>query len=77
MGDAAACAISGQSTPTGYYNLERMLKSIHTKGGEIAVCGTCIDARGIKEEYLVEGASRGSMEILTSWTLEADKVIVF
>jgi len=27
MGDAAACAKSGQKVPDGYYNLERMLQS--------------------------------------------------
>lgn len=26
MADAAACAVAGQTTPNGYYNIERMLK---------------------------------------------------
>ena len=31
-GDGVACAAAGQKTPTGYYNLERMLKSIAERG---------------------------------------------
>jgi uncharacterized protein involved in oxidation of intracellular sulfur len=36
-----------------------------------------MDARGMTDTELVEGAHRSSMEELTSWTLEADKVISF
>ena len=77
IGDAAACAKKGQKTPNGYYNIESMLKAIAGHGGEIAVCGTCMDARAIASEDLVPGSARGSMEILTTWTREAGKVIVF
>jgi len=28
MADAATCALSNQNTPNGYYNIERMLKSV-------------------------------------------------
>ena len=31
IGDAAACAVAGQKTPDGYYNLERMLKILKSK----------------------------------------------
>lgn len=77
MGDAASCGVGGQVTPNGYYNIERMLKIVASKGGRIGVCGSCMDARGIKPEALVEGAHRSSMDELTSWTQEADRVIVF
>ncbi len=33
--DAVACAKRGQTTPDGYYNVERMLKSL-AKRGEVA-----------------------------------------
>jgi uncharacterized protein involved in oxidation of intracellular sulfur len=36
-----------------------------------------MDARGITEQELVDGARRSSMDELTSWTVEADKVIAF
>lgn len=77
MGDAASCAKAGQSLPQGYYNLERMLKVLHAKGYETAVCGGCMDARGLTDAELVEGAHRSNMEELTDWTVEAGKVLVF
>lgn len=77
IADAVSCAIAGQSTPNGYYNLERMLLSLIAKGGRVGVCGSCMDARGIKPESLIQGAKRSSMEELAGWTREADKVLVF
>lgn len=77
IGDAAACAARGQTTPNGYYNIERVLKILAAKGAPVGVCGSCMDARGIKPEMLAEGAHRSSMEGLTSWTAAADKVLVF
>jgi uncharacterized protein involved in oxidation of intracellular sulfur len=35
MGDGVQCAVARQTTPDGYYNIERMLKSI-ARGGEVA-----------------------------------------
>ena len=35
MGDGVQCAIKGQNTPDGYYNIERMLKSI-LRNGEVS-----------------------------------------
>jgi len=77
IGDGVSCAKSGQKTPNGYYNLESMLKGITNRGAEVAVCGSCIDARGIVVGELAEGATRGSMEQLASWTAESDRVLVF
>lgn len=77
IGDGAACAKRGQKTPTGYYNLESMIKGLVTRNAEISVCGSCIDARGITEAELAEGAVRGNMEQLATWTTEADRVLVF
>jgi uncharacterized protein involved in oxidation of intracellular sulfur len=77
MGDAAACAKAGQRTPDGHYNLERMLKAVTGRGGEVAVCGSCMDARGIAEAELAEGCRRGTLEQLADWTLAATRVLVF
>jgi len=35
IGDGVNCAIAGQKTPDGYYNVERMLKSL-ARNGEVA-----------------------------------------
>lgn len=77
MGDAAACAKKGQSVPNGYYNLNRMLHVVSLLKADIGVCGSCMDARGITEEELVDGAKRSTLEELATWTIDASKVIVF
>lgn len=77
MGDAVAVAISGQKTPDGYYKLDRMLSVVTRNQGQILCCGTCMDARGITQEMLTEGAARSTMDALTDATLAADKVLVF
>lgn len=77
VGDAAACAKAGQKVPQGFYNIGDMLGMVQRAGGQIGVCGTCIDARGISETDLVNGVSRSSMDELTAWTQWSDKVIVF
>jgi uncharacterized protein involved in oxidation of intracellular sulfur len=77
MGDAAACAKAGQKVPQGYYNIGDMLGAVARRKGGIGICGTCMDARGIAEADLVEGAARGTLDQLTEWALWADKVLVF
>lgn len=77
MGDAAACAKKGQTTPNGYYNLERMLKVAARGESPQGVCGSCLDARGISDDELIATAHRSSMAELTEWTIWADKVLVF
>jgi len=32
LGDGVNCAVAGQKTPEGYYNIERMLKSLGRRG---------------------------------------------
>lgn len=77
MGDAASAGKAGQQTPNGYYNTEKMLGSVLRKGGTVKVCGTCMDARGLAESDLVQGATRSTMDELTTLTVAADKVLVF
>ena len=77
IADAVTCAITNQQTPDGYYNLERMLKSVIKKGGEVKACGSCLNARGMNEISLIEGIESSTMSQLTQWTYEADKVVTF
>jgi uncharacterized protein involved in oxidation of intracellular sulfur len=77
MADAVLCAFPNQSTPQGYYNIERMLKFVIGKGGQVKACGTCADTRGIKGMRLIEGAEMSSMDELARWAIEADKVLTF
>jgi uncharacterized protein involved in oxidation of intracellular sulfur len=76
-GDAATAAVRDQKVPPGHYNVEVMLKGLGRSGAEIGACGSCIDARGVKEDMLVEGCHRSSLDELTSWTIGSDRVLVF
>lgn len=76
MADAVGCAKSGQKVPEGYYNVQLMLGKVARKG-EIGLCGTCMDARGLRDEEMIDGARRGTLAQLADWTAEADKVLVF
>lgn len=77
LGDAASCAKAGQKVPQGYYNVEHLLSIVTRRGGEVGVCGTCMDARGITEVELTDGTRRSTLDQLTAWTAAADKVLVF
>ena len=76
MADAVGCAKSGQKVPEGYYSVQLMLGKVVRKG-EVALCGTCMDARGLKDDELIEGAQRSTLAQLADWTAAADKVLVF
>lgn len=77
IGDAASCAKRNQKLPQGYYSIEVMLGAVTRRSGEVGVCGTCMDARGITDEELVGGTHRSTMQELTDWTLWADRVLTF
>jgi uncharacterized protein involved in oxidation of intracellular sulfur len=74
---AAAGARAGQTLPQGHYSIEVMLKNVLRRGAEVGVCGTCMDARGIADADLIEGARRSSVDELTDWTGWAGRVLVF
>ena len=77
LGDAVGCAVAGQKVPDGYYHLDRMISSAERHGAEVGCCGTCLDARGIRDEMLIDAATRSTLGELTDWTLDADRVMVF
>lgn len=77
IGDAVLAAKTQQKTPDGFYNIERMLKRVLASKGNLLLCGTCMDARGIGDTELIEGARRSTMDELATATAEADKVLVF
>lgn len=76
MADAVGCAKAGQKVPEGYYNVQLMLGKLLRKG-EVALCGTCMDARGLDQTDMVDGAQRSTLAQLADWTAEADQVLVF
>jgi uncharacterized protein involved in oxidation of intracellular sulfur len=76
MADAVGCAKSGQKVPAGYYSVQVMLGKV-LRAGEVGLCGTCMDARGMTETEMVDGARRSTLAQLADWTAEADRVLVF
>ncbi len=76
MADAVPGAKSGQKTPDGYYNIERMLHRVTSKG-RLLLCGTCMDARGIDGREIIDGAERSTMDALAEVTETSDRVLVF
>jgi uncharacterized protein involved in oxidation of intracellular sulfur len=77
MADAVTAAKADQKTPDGYYNIERMLKRVLGAKGQVLLCGTCMDARGLADTEMMAGARRSTMDELAAGTLAADKVLVF
>ena len=77
MADAATCALANQNTPNGYYNIERMLKIVISKGAKVKICGSCAEARGLKSAQLIEGSKISTMAELTNWVVDSDKVLTF
>jgi uncharacterized protein involved in oxidation of intracellular sulfur len=76
LGDAVACAVAGQTLPDGHNHLDRMLMPL-IRAGQVGCCGTCLDARGIGAQQLLDGARRSKLEELTDWTQWAEKTLTF
>jgi uncharacterized protein involved in oxidation of intracellular sulfur len=77
IGDAASRAKKDQKVPQGYYNTEVMLRNVGRQGGEIGVCATCMDARGIANTELTDTTHRSTLEELADWVQWADRTLVF
>lgn len=75
LGDAVGIAKKAQQPPSGYYNLAQMLGELAILEANISACGTCLNARGIKEDEPVEGVAVGKMLDLARWIGESSKII--
>ena len=77
LADAVFCGLPNQKTPNGFYNIERMLKSVIAKGAEVKSCGGYSEARGIDQLAFIEGVKLSNMKEFAQWTVECDKVLTF
>lgn len=76
FGEAVTAAIKDQA-PKRFPSLSEDLGRMVGKGLRIAVCSTCCQGRGIKQEYLMEGAKIGSLtEDFTDFMENADRLIM-
>ncbi len=78
IGDAVTTAKKGQKPPEGYYNLEKMLKDLVDQGVPVVACRTCVGARGLTQDDLIEGVRVGTtVGDLAQWVKESQKVLSF
>jgi uncharacterized protein involved in oxidation of intracellular sulfur len=77
IGDGASAAHRNQKVPQGFYNVEVMIGNVTRHGGEIGICGTCMDARGMGDGDIADATHRSTLAELAEWTAWADKVLVF
>ena len=47
------------------------------KNGQIKICTSCVEARGLKDLKFIEGACLNNMKELTTLLMESDKVVTF
>ena len=77
IGEAVFSAVGGQAVPEGRHDIEWMLRRFAAGGRALGVCRTCMEARGIEPAALIDCTYRSTLDELTRWTGEADKVLVF
>ena len=77
LGDGVLTGLGQPAALNAFYNVQEMLKQLSQRGVDIGACRTCLEARGLGDEMLLEGVKRSTLDELTAWTEEADKVLSF
>jgi len=75
MSDSVTGALPGQKEKTGQYNIGEMLANIIHHGGEVKLCTSCAESRGVSS--VIPGAVLGTLPDLTKWIVESDKALTF
>lgn len=52
------------------------MTAVSRRGGDIGVCGLCMDARGISEVELAAGCRRSTTDELSDWSRQADRFLI-
>jgi hypothetical protein len=61
-----------QQTPDGYSNLERMLAAAIRRGAHVGLCGSCMDARAIRDDTSSRAPSKTPTGGTTSRRIELE-----
>jgi uncharacterized protein involved in oxidation of intracellular sulfur len=77
LGDGVVNGLRRQSPADASYNLQEMLRSLKRQNVSVGACRTCLEARGIDDQSLVDGVERRTLADLRQLTEEADRVLVF
>jgi tRNA 2-thiouridine synthesizing protein D len=70
-------AKKGQNPAQGLTNFGQMLDDLVKGGVEVKACGVCAEARGLKQDELINGVRLATIHDLVEWTTTSDKVITF
>jgi uncharacterized protein involved in oxidation of intracellular sulfur len=79
MNDAVDMARDVCRPPEGYdQDLSKMLKELIVRGASVKVCGTCMSRCGIYKNYpYFEGAEQSTMQALSEWVVDNERIISF
>lgn len=77
LGDGVGCAVPGQRTPSGYYDVERMIRHLVSSGVEVHACLTCMEARGLASVEIIDGVEPSNVDELAAWVCDSDRVLTF
>lgn len=75
IADGVFCALRDQKTGPCAVNIESMVQEITSHGGEVKMCTSCGNSRGISSSPVIDGTEWTNLKTLTDWMLECDKVI--
>ena len=77
MNDAVDLARDIGKPPEGYeQDLSKMLREMTGQGAEVKVSGTCLVRCGIHKTHpYFEGAEKSTIQALSDWVIDSDKVI--
>jgi uncharacterized protein involved in oxidation of intracellular sulfur len=77
FGDGIISGVTRVNAADAGYNVQETLRVLAAQNIAIKACKTCMEARGVRPEDLAEGVERGTLDELTEWTEDADRVLVF
>jgi len=79
MNDSVDLARDATKKPEFYdFDLVEILKKLYSKGAKLKVCGTCQARCGLnKNEPYFNDDIKGTMDDLTFWVIDSDKVLTF
>jgi uncharacterized protein involved in oxidation of intracellular sulfur len=77
FGDGVICGLREPAPMNAFYNVQELLNGLAQRGARIGACKTCLEQRGIGDSMLLAPVKRSTLEDLTTWTEEADKLLTF
>jgi uncharacterized protein involved in oxidation of intracellular sulfur len=77
IADGVYCALRDQKTAAAASNIGGMITEILKNGGEVKMCTSCGNARGIAAAPIIDGTQWTNLKTLTDWMLASDKVISY